>query len=131
MAWRANPNLPLAACFRRQKPRRATRGSSKTGPPARGGDSPQPVGIEHTFHLERRANHPAARSTNAGRSSVQGRLATSSVVGAQEGLTRDCLPSNVCHRGNRDERPHLIRTRGMSLGCFRRAVMEVWTEGPM
>ena len=45
---------------------------------------------------------------------------------AHEGVTRDRLSSNVCHRGNRDTKPHRIRTGGItSLGRFGRAEMEM------
>ena len=45
---------------------------------------------------------------------------------AQEGVTSDRLSSNVCHRGNRDTKPHRIRTGGItSLGRFGRAEMEM------
>jgi hypothetical protein len=34
-----------------------------------------------------------------------------SVSTAQGGVTRDRLPSNICHRGNREDKLHLIHTR--------------------
>ena len=45
---------------------------------------------------------------------------------AQEGVTSDRLSSNVCHRCNRDTKPHRIRTGGItSLKRFGRAEMEM------
>ena len=47
-------------------------------------------------------------------------------------MARERLPSNVCHWGNRDVRPHLIRTHGItSLGRLRRSAMEVSVRGLM
>ena len=48
-----------------------------------------------------------------------------SVSTAQGGVTRDRLPSNICHRGNREDKLHLIHTRRIVSLSFRPAVMEV------
>jgi hypothetical protein len=51
---------------------------------------------------------------------------------AQDGVRRDRRPSNVCHRGNRSDKPHLSRTQGLiSPAWFGRAVLELPVPDPM
>jgi hypothetical protein len=81
-----------------------------------------------TFHLELNVHHRPARSTNVGASSPGDVFRASSWSwAAHTGVTTDRLPSKVCHRGNRNDNPHVIRAGGVTSG----GVMEVWRPGPM
>ena len=46
---------------------------------------------------------------------------------AHTGVSSDRLPSNVCHRGNRSDNPHVIRAGGVTFA----GVMELCRPGPM
>jgi hypothetical protein len=67
----------------------------------------------------------------AQRTSLRRVLTTSlPLCAGQEGVTRDRLSSNVCHRGKRETKPHRIRTGGItSLGRFGRAAMAMGVGG--
>jgi hypothetical protein len=86
--------------------------------------------IEHAFHLKIDAHQRGARPTPAGTAGLASVRTTSLPSWVpHDGVSRARLPSNICHRGNSEDKPQLIRTCGPTLRRrFRRGAFGVRTH---